>query len=77
MPMYWMMGADADQLPISPKNTDWRNSPQHEYPITPYLEELSLIFSSSITPHVLHIQLYEPSNNSYIYQILYRFYTII
>ena len=36
--------ADADQLPISPQNTDWRNSPQQEYPITPYLEELSLIF---------------------------------
>ena len=38
---------------------------------------LFVFFSSSITPPMLHIQLYESSNNNYIYQILYRFYTII
>ena len=89
MQTHWMMGADADQYdrsttiisrncPFSPKILTEETAPNMgiHYNISSGIIPF-FFFSSSITPHVLHIQLYEPSNNNYIYQILYRFYNII
>ena len=88
MQTHWMMRANADQFDQSTTIIS-RNFPNFPKIL---IEEMarnmsiqlqhiwwnySLFFSSSITPRVLCIQLYEPSNNNYIYQILYRFYTII
>ena len=41
------------KLPFFPQSTDWRNDPQHGYPITTYLVESFLIFFH-LQSHLVH-----------------------
>ena len=88
MQTHWMMGADANQYdwsttiisrncPFFPKILAEETAPNMGIQLQHIWWNHHYFFSSSITPYVLHIQLYEPPNNNYIYQILYRFYNII